>query len=464
MNDGDGGARVPEAADSERPSQPGGARRLEAPPAVTWIVQTLQDHGFETWTVGGAVRDALLGRSSGDWDLATRARPRDVQRIFKRTIPVGVDHGTVGVVARDGIMYEVTTFRRDVETDGRHAVVAFADRIEDDLARRDFTINAIAWHPLTRRLLDPFGGRDDLEAGLVRTVGEPAERFGEDYLRVLRAFRFAGRFGLRVEDATWQAIRAVVDRLPGLSAERIRDELIKVLETDATPSIALGLYLESGALAVLYPELAARAGVPAVVPDEPASPSTGGLDVPTEWDVCRRAADSLPTGNATLRLAALLRGLRHADAAALLMRLRLSNEQTDRTLRMATTADVPAPEATDVDFRRWLSRAGPDVWPAATRLQLAIATTRAALGLTDDAAAERLEASWLRARAIHDQKPPLTIGDLDFDGRDLIALGLKPGPRFGSILEGLLEWVLDDPSRNRHDVLADRVLKEVADG
>jgi tRNA nucleotidyltransferase (CCA-adding enzyme) len=464
MNDGDGGARVPEVAESDGRTEPREAKRLEAPPAVIWIVQTLEDHGFETWTVGGAVRDALLGRPSGDWDLATRARPRDMQRIFKRTVPVGVDHGTVGVVARDGIMYEVTTFRRDVETDGRHAVVSFSDRIEEDLARRDFTINAIAWHPLTRRLLDPFRGRDDLEAGLVRTVGEPAERFDEDYLRVLRAFRFAGRFGLRVEDATWEAIRAVVDRLPGLSAERIRDELIKVLDTDTKPSIALGLYLESGALAVLYPELAARTGVPAVGPDEPASTSTTHGGVPTEWDVHRAAADSLPTGNATLRLAALLHGLEHTDAAALLMRLRLSNEQTDRTLRMATTAELPAPDAPDADFRRWLSRTGPDVWPAAARLQLAVATTRYALGLTDEAADERLEASWLRARAIHDQKPPLTVGDLDLDGRDLIALGLKPGPRFGSILEGLLEWVLDDPSRNRHDVLVDRVLKEVSDG
>lgn len=429
--------------------------RIEAPPAVTWIVRTLEDRGFETWTVGGAVRDALLGHPSGDWDLATRARPGEIRRAFKRTVPVGIEHGTVGVLARDGIMYEVTTFRRDVETDGRHAVVSFADRIEEDLARRDFTINAIAWHPLTERLLDPFHGREDLGAGLLRTVGEPAERFEEDYLRVLRAIRFAGRFGLRVADETWDAMRAVVDRLPDLSAERIRDELVKVLDTDPRPSIALRLYADSGALAVLYPELEARRTVPATTQE--------GGDPPSEWDVCCATVDTLPVANATLRLAALMWGLAHDEAAALLMRLRLSNAQMDRTLLLATTPKLPPPHATDTDFRRWLSRTGLEVWPAAVRLQFAFATTRARLGLATDDDAESLEASWKRARAICDQKPPLSVGDLELNGRDLIALGLKPGPRFGTILEGLLSWVLEDPARNRHELLAERVQEKIGD-
>ena len=170
--------------------------RPDAPPAATWIVRTLEEAGHETWAVGGAVRDVLLGRPAGDWDLTTHARPTDVRRIFRRTIPIGVEHGTVGVLARDGTMYEVTTFRKDVQTDGRHAVVEFASTLDEDLARRDFTINAIAWHPLREELRDPFGGAVDLGHGVLRTVGAPEERFREDYLRVLRALRFAGRFGL----------------------------------------------------------------------------------------------------------------------------------------------------------------------------------------------------------------------------------------------------------------------------
>ena len=179
--------------------------RLEAsaPQAVQWIVRELDKAGHDTWAVGGAVRDMLLERPSDDWDLATSARPEQVRKVFRRTVPLGVDYGTVGVLSRNGTLYEVTTFRRDVETDGRHAVVSFADTIEEDLARRDFTINAVAWHPLRWDLVDPFGGVDDLQNCVLRTVGVPEERFREDYLRILRALRFAGLFNLEIERETW---------------------------------------------------------------------------------------------------------------------------------------------------------------------------------------------------------------------------------------------------------------------
>ncbi|HKK92505.1 MAG TPA: CCA tRNA nucleotidyltransferase, partial [Longimicrobiales bacterium] len=203
--------------------------RIEVPAAARWVVKTLEDAGFETWTVGGGVRDALSGADSVDWDFATAARPRDIQRAFRRTVPVGIDHGTVGVLDRDDVLHEVTTFRKDVETDGRHAVVRFADRIEDDLARRDFTINAVAWHPLRKELFDPFGGEADLERRVLRTVGAPSERFAEDYLRILRGLRFAGRFELEIDPQTWDALVASMDGLGGLSAERIREEWVKVM-------------------------------------------------------------------------------------------------------------------------------------------------------------------------------------------------------------------------------------------
>ena len=199
-------------------------RHPSAPKAVGWIARTLEDAGFETWAVGGAVRDALLGVESVDWDLATRARPEQVRSLFPRTVPVGVEHGTIGVLARDGTMYDVTTFRRDVETHGRHATVEFADRLDDDLSRRDFTINSVAWHPLRDELYDPFGGVEDLERGVLRTVGSPADRLAEDYLRVLRALRFAGRFELTVDPTTWDALCAATSQLGVLSPERVRED------------------------------------------------------------------------------------------------------------------------------------------------------------------------------------------------------------------------------------------------
>src|SRR3954467_3516952 len=155
---------------------PSSVADLEAPAGVLEITRKLDANGYRCWAVGGAVRNALLGVTDTDWDLATDARPADMQQLFRRTVPVGIEHGTVGVFANaDGVMYEVTTFRRDVETFGRHAVVAFSNDIAEDLARRDFTINALAWNPLTQELLDPYSGMDDLRDAQLRTVGVAAD-------------------------------------------------------------------------------------------------------------------------------------------------------------------------------------------------------------------------------------------------------------------------------------------------
>lgn len=388
------------------------------------------------------MRDVLLGIPSGDWDLATRARPEEVRRLFRRTVPLGVEHGTVGVLAEDGTMYEVTTFRRDVETDGRHAVVEFAERIEEDLSRRDFTLNAIAWHPLRQELLDPFGGVRDLEAGVLRAVGHPAARFAEDRLRVLRAMRFAGRFELRIDEATWEAMRAAVEHLPALSAERIREELIKMLDADARPSRALELYRDSGALAVLYPELEALAA------------ADGG------WRTALGAVDRLPKGRPLLRLAALLRPLEPRNAAQVLLRLRLSNAQVDETARRAAAPRLPGPGAMDPDVRRWLARVGRARLSAVARLDLAAARAGEEPG---GCTPHEVVRAWRRARAVLAERPPLEVADLAIDGRDLIRLGLRPGPHFGRILDALLDWVLEDPDRNRTDLLQERALVEASD-
>lgn len=392
------------------------------PPAVRWIVGTLEDAGHPTWAVGGAVRDALAGHPSGDWDLTTQARPKQVQRLFRRTVPIGIEHGTVGVLAGDGTLYEVTTFRRDVETDGRHAVVAFADTVEEDLARRDFTINAVAWHPLRGEFRDPHRGARDMKRRLLRTVGDPEERFAEDHLRILRALRFASRFELRVDRGSWEALRAAVGHLPELSAERIRDELLKVLDADPRPSQALELYARSGALQVLYPELEA-------------------LRDGSGWNATLARVDALPPGRPLLRLAGLVRNLAGEEAAALLVRLRLSNAQTDAVAVRAGTPSPPAADAPDAEQRRWLASVGRDHWRWAMRLLLADARV--------EGTGEEAVASWRRLRGILADDPPLEVGDLAISGRDLIRMGLKPGPWFGEILDRLLDGVLEDPDANR---------------
>ncbi len=423
--------------------------RPAAPSSVRWIARTLEEAGYDTWAVGGAIRDALMGRLSGDWDLTTRARPDEVQKLFRRTVPIGIEHGTVGVLARDGTMYEVTTFRKDVETDGRHAVVAFADRIEHDLARRDFTINAIAWHPLRDELLDPFGGITDLEAGILQTVGVAADRFAEDYLRVLRALRFAGRFALQIEQQTWSALCDSVGHLSLLSAERIREELLKVLSGDRQPSAALTLYAESGAMSVLYPEL---------------SELRGSVEGDDRWSQKLAGVDQLPPGKPYWRLAQLLWGLGAVEVAGLLTRLRLSSAQVDEVALRAACVDMPPADATEEAVRRWLSAAGPGRLSAVARLELARARAGYLAGHSDTCGA--VVTAWRRARAVLASGPALSVGELEVDGRDLIRMGLQPGPEFGVILDDLLDFVLEDPARNRAEVLEGRVadMAEQADG
>lgn len=413
--------------------------RLPVPAAVRSIVETLEDAGFETWTVGGAVRDLLAGWPAGDWDLTTRARPGDVRRLFRRTVPIGIEHGTVGVLQPDGAMYEVTTFRKDVETDGRHAVVEFADDLRDDLARRDFTINAVAWHPLRAELCDPYDGAGDLERGVLRTVGRPEERFAEDYLRALRALRFAGRFGLHIDDDTWTALEAAIPHLSGLSAERIRDELLKVLGDDARPSVALQLYADSGVLGALHPELADRAEDP-------------------DWRVRLDAVDHLPRGRPFLRLTALLHGLDARDAAQLLVRLRLSNARTDAVAHRVAAGGLPDPGTPPAGVRRWLSSLGREHLDAVARVELA----RARVGSGADPQA--VVDAWRSVKAVVRRDPPLSVGDLALDGRDLIRMGLRPGPEFKRILGRLLDRVLDDPSANEASVLEDAVRRMVEPG
>ena len=433
---------------------------LHPPEAVGEIAAKLRSQGHQAWAVGGALRDALLGNPAVDWDLATSARPEEVQRIFRRTVPVGVEHGTVGVLWKDGVMYEVTTFRRDVETDGRHAVVAFADTVEEDLARRDFTINALAWDPATGELRDPYNGVADLRNDIVRTVGDPADRFAEDYLRVLRAMRFAGQLGCTIEPQTWTALQLATAHLGRLSAERIRDELYKVLRKTRNASRTLELYRESGALAELYPELAATVGVN--------ESEDAGDDV---WHRSLRAVDALPPSRLQLRLAALLHGvgmpaartrslrggytftgheaMGARKAEELLQRLRASNADIDRVRDLvALQSTLFPPDAPDPGIRRWLQHVDPSRVRDLFRLRIALWRAHSV-----ERGDEDLRLRWRRAHEVMLAHPVLTTAGLNIDGRDLKALGLRPGPEFGALLRTLLDRVVEDPALNTKEQL-----------
>jgi tRNA nucleotidyltransferase (CCA-adding enzyme) len=400
--------------------------------------------GHETWCVGGAVRDALLGIDHLDWDLATAARPDVVRRLFRRTVPVGIQFGTVGVLDADGHMHEVTTFRRDVRTDGRHAEVEFGVSLHDDLARRDFTINAIAWDPIGERLADPFDGRGDLERGLVRAVGQPEERFAEDRLRALRAMRFAARFGFRIEAETWEGIRRSAPHLGRLSAERVKQEIEKTMEQVRRPSAAFALWRESGAFATLVPALAA-------VPDRVLA-----------------AVDALPLPGPptrplrrTLRLAALFAALEPGLAPRVLRHLKFSNLEisTVGTLltiwnengeRIALRLAEGGPIA-DRELRHWAARIGRLRLPAFARLAGALWWAARECG---EPAPEGAEWRALYRRLVRIAfRDPLEVADLAVDGDDLRRAGVPHGPALGRVLAGLVAFVLDDPARNHPEPL-----------
>ncbi len=291
---------------------------IKLDPGAALLLDALHGAGHAAYAVGGCVRDSLLGLDPHDWDLCTSARPEQVMALFgeEKCIPTGLQHGTV-TVKQGGRLYETTTFRTEgAYSDGRHPdAVCFVPDVREDLARRDFTINAMAYSA-EEGLIDPFGGRDDLAAHLVRAVGEPERRFEEDALRILRLYRFAARFGFAIDPATGAAARALGPHLDCVSAERIQEELLKLL---AAPRP--GSYLEPAVLAVVLPELE-----PEEQPERFA-------------ELCRTIDRIEPTAeNVPARLAALLWPLGEAGARKALRKLKCSNALTDEVTALEREA------------------------------------------------------------------------------------------------------------------------------
>jgi tRNA nucleotidyltransferase (CCA-adding enzyme) len=375
---------------------------LVIPDTVIDILRRLEAAGYESWCVGGAIRDALMGHPQADVDLATAATPQQVRQLFRRTIPIGIEHGTIGVLDDADVLHEVTTFRRDVETDGRHAVVEFGASLDDDLARRDFTINAIAWHPLRRVFHDPFGGQADIQAGLVRAVGDPATRFHEDRLRILRALRFAARFDFRIDSATWEA---AVDQAPHtdhLSAERVRDEWWKGVARASEPARLADLWQRVG---IADRWLGATTVTPrATLPRDP-----------------------------VLALAAWRR-----PVAPILRRLKCSNVDMQRGARLDRGPAAPA-GSEGREVRRWLAQVGD---AADDLMQLAEFDVGA-------------PPAWAAVVAeVRDRGDATSRGQLAVSGDDLVAAGVAtPGPALGLLLARLLDAVIEDPALNTREQL-----------
>jgi tRNA nucleotidyltransferase (CCA-adding enzyme) len=422
---------------------PAPLRRAVFPPAVLGVLTRLQSAGYRTWVVGGAVRDLLLRRPRAplDFDLATPAEPQQVMALFPRVIPTGLEHGTVTVLTPDKLKVEVTTFRGEgAYLDGRRpASVTFHTDLDADLARRDFTINALAFDPLAGELADPFGGQRDLAAGLIRAVGEARARFAEDGLRPLRAVRFAGQLGFRLHPATRAAIPGALPVVRQVSRERMAEELGR-LAVSPHVARAFELLASTGLLEVLAPPLA---GLPRARLRHLGAVAAALEGEPPEL---------------VLRLTALFHGAPVAEIEPLLSGLRFPRRVAEEVAALAARAPCLQAELAEDPVsppavRRWLAGVGPA--RAGALLGLRDAEARAASPAKRAAAAQAARGLRRRVEAALASKAPLETGALALDGRALMALlSCPPGPHVGEGLRALLDLALDDPGLNTAEGLA----------
>ena len=383
------------------------------------LLDTLHRAGYAAYVVGGCVRDSLLGLTPHDWDLCTSALPQQVMELFgaQRCIPTGLQHGTV-TVKQSGALYEITTFRTEgTYTDGRHPdEVHFVPDVREDLARRDLTINAMAYNE-KEGLVDPFGGQADLQSGIVRAVGVPRQRFTEDALRILRLYRFAARFGFAIDPPTAQAAQELCAHLDCVSVERIEEELAKLL---ASPAPAA--YLDKKILIVILPELSSEA-LAAAKP---------------VVDACPAGAENLP-----IRLAALLLSLGEDGTRRTLRRLRCSNNRIEETAVLVREAVPGVPVSLNIYARRLLGKYNLCTVQRIAALGTALQPERAADFAALSELAEQLDADGVCCR----------VSQLAVNGRDLMAAGIPAGPGIRKVLEALLDGVIREEYPNERQAL-----------
>jgi tRNA nucleotidyltransferase (CCA-adding enzyme) len=448
----------------------------DVPQDVFALAERLRARGKRAWIVGGCVRDLLLGRlgDTNDWDLCTDARPKELLSIFPRAIPTGIEHGTITVVVGKS-HYEITTLRGEAAySDGRRPdAVHFVDDITADLARRDFTVNAIAVDPADGKVIDPFRGRVDLAARVLRAVGDPMERFSEDGLRVLRAARFVATLEMELDPATERAIEPTLPTFRKVSSERVRDEWVKTMKA-RSPSRAFDVMRKTGILGVTCPELLLGVGMEQ-----------------NKWhsfDVWRHAMECMDAcaGDPILRIAALLHdvgkpktrawsdktndwtfyehervGAEIADPIA--ARLRFSNDERARIVALVRHHLFHySSDWADAAVRRWMKRVGPERIADLYALNEADVRAKGRDASPDLAALAALKAHVARVVA---EGAALHVRDLKLNGKDLMTeLGMKPGPALGRMLDALLERVLADPSENDRGALLGAAREILASG
>jgi poly(A) polymerase len=429
------------------------ARKLTIPSPAAAVVRGLTDAGYEALIAGGAVRDLLLGRDPGDFDVATSARPEQVEAVFSHVVPVGERFGVVLVLVR-GEPVEVATFRFDAEyADGRRPVaIRFSETAEEDARRRDFTVNGLFLDPRTGAVLDHVGGREDLSRGLLRAIGDPKERFDEDRLRMLRAVRLAAALGFEVEARTWAAMRARCAEISSVSGERIRDELLKTL-TGPRPRRGVELLAASGLLEVVLPEVAAMIGVM----QPPRFHPEGDVYQHTLLALSRLEAPSPVLAMATLlhdvgkpatrSQAERVRFDRHAGVGAAMAedicrRLRFSRREGEAVAELVRDhlRFMSIMRMREARRRRFLTGER-----AAEHLALHRADCLASHG---DLSHHEFAAEARRRYEAAPPPPPRLV-----TGRDLIEAGLTPGPIFARILSEVEDLVLEDRLRTREEAL-----------
>lgn len=438
--------------------------KIKMPGKVNKIIGVLQEAGFEAYAVGGCIRDSLLGRTPNDWDITTSAKPMEVKALFSHTIDTGIQHGTVTILLdREG--FEVTTYRIDGEyEDGRHPKeVSFTGSLEEDLKRRDFTINALAYNE-TAGLIDIFEGQKDLKDGIIRCVGNAEERFTEDALRMLRAIRFSAQLGYRIEENTLAAIHKLAGNLEKISAERIQTELLKLM-VSPHPDYLRTAY-ECGVTKVFFPEFDLAMETPQNHPHHC-------------YNVGEHILHSLieVPADKVLRLTMLLhdiakpqcltvdeKGITHFHgheemgaemSRVILRRLRMDNDTTDKVCRLVLFHDYGNGVAPDRRIvRRAVNKIGEDLFDDFILVKKADLLAQS-MYLREEKLSNL--AAWDACyREIREAEECVSLRTLAVNGRDLIAAGLQPGRELGNILKQLLDEVLETPEKNEKDYLISR--------
>ena len=433
--------------------------QINLPSKVNTIIQTLQNSGFEAYAVGGCVRDSFLHKKPNDWDITTSAKPLEVKKIFKRTVDTGIQHGTVTVLLGND-SFEITTYRIDgLYEDSRHPQnVLFTSNLEEDLKRRDFTINAMAYNN-EKGLIDIFDGIGDLEKGVIRAVGDPRERFSEDALRIMRAVRFAAQLGYKIEEQTLSAITQLADTLEKISAERIQVELTKLIESP-NPEFLRIAYM-NGITKVIMPEFDAMM-------------KTDQNNIHHMYTVGEHTLKAMSSirKDRVLRLTMLLHDIGkpmckttddegtlhfygHQNVSAkmskeILRRLKFDNDTSQKVVRLVQFHDYWI-EETKKAVRKAVYKIGEDVFPLLFEVKRADYAAQSEYKRTEKLEyIDRIEALYQEVIADNDC---LSLKNLQISGKDLIDMGMKPGKEIGELLEGLLQEVLEEPEKNQRERL-----------